>query len=115
MLLGRLGTRLVLWQPLTACNTPSLPWHPPHPAAWLPRIAARKCRAKKNALMSELQGTLAGLVRKNDEYKMQVGGDGIDCRRTPGTVAGCLASEGGCWLAVPLKVQVWQAPLGGPA
>ena len=69
--------------------------------------------------MSELQGTLAGLVRKNDEYKMQVGGPPIgwrvDCRRTPGTVAGCLASEGGCWLAVPLKVQGRQAPLGGPA
>jgi len=36
------------------------------------RIAARKCRAKKNALMTDLQATLAGLVRKNEEYKLQV-------------------------------------------
>ena len=47
------------------------------------RIAARKCRAKKNALMTDLQATLAGLMRKNEEYKLQVcvsgcvwGGDG---------------------------------------
>jgi hypothetical protein len=37
------------------------------------RIAARKCRAKKNALMTDLQATLAGLMRKNEEYKLQVG------------------------------------------
>lgn len=41
------------------------------------RIAARKCRAKKNALMTDLQATLAGLMRKNEEYKLQVRTTGL--------------------------------------
>jgi hypothetical protein len=37
------------------------------------RVAARKCRAKKMAFMVELQKTLRELMRKNEEYRLQVG------------------------------------------
>jgi hypothetical protein len=37
------------------------------------RMAARKCRAKKMAFMVELQKTLRELMRKNEEYRLQVG------------------------------------------
>jgi hypothetical protein len=36
------------------------------------RVAARKCRAKKMAFMVELQKTLRELMRKNEEYRLQV-------------------------------------------
>lgn len=36
------------------------------------RVAARKCRAKKMQFMVELQKTLRELMRKNEEYRLQV-------------------------------------------
>lgn len=30
-------------------------------------------------MMNDLQSTLAGLMRKNEEYKMQVGASGCQC------------------------------------
>jgi hypothetical protein len=41
------------------------------------RVAARKCRAKKMAFMVELQKTLRELMRKNEEYRLQVRGAGV--------------------------------------
>jgi hypothetical protein len=67
-----LGVHIPQSLPGKGCVT-DVRWTLPCPYA-PSRIAARKCRAKKNALMSDLQGTLAGLVRKNEEYKLQVGG-----------------------------------------
>jgi hypothetical protein len=59
---------------MNAClNTPHVTPPPPRALSFPCRIAARKCRAKKNALMTDLQSTLAGLMRKNEEYKLQVG------------------------------------------
>jgi hypothetical protein len=37
------------------------------------RVAARKCRAKKMQFMVDLQKTLRELMRKNEEYRLQVG------------------------------------------
>lgn len=42
------------------------------------RVAARKCRAKKMQFMVELQKTLRELMRKNEEYRLQVG-SGLAC------------------------------------
>jgi hypothetical protein len=36
------------------------------------RLAARKCRAKKNEQLNQLQATMTELFHKNEEYKAQV-------------------------------------------
>jgi hypothetical protein len=41
-------------------------------ATRLHRIAARKCRAKKNQTMAQLQRQLAVLARNEEQYRLQV-------------------------------------------